>query len=146
MRKIRNNIFETNSSSTNSLNLAPPSSQSYYIPEKLEILDLYGGRDFELSTPNEKFSCLAYVCDDISDFYGLCYRLYEMGVKEIVLPHPNNFKYPWNRSRIVPRVGEIDDSYEEIKDILTDDDKIKRWIFDGRSYVEGHDDNYDYYD
>lgn len=142
MELTRLHIFETNSSSTNSFCLANL-KDNYIIPEKLTILDLYGGRDFSLHTPDEKFSCLAYICEKES-FFGLCYRLYEMGVKEIVLPHPNHFKSPWDRKYISPNVGEIDDSYEDLKEILEDDEKIKRWLFDNSSYVEGHDNNFDY--
>ena len=145
MERIRDRVFETNSSSTNVLNIASP-KDNYCIPEKLTILDLYGGRDFKLSTPDEKFSCLAYVCNDMSEFYGLCYMLYKMGVKEIVLPHPDNFKCPWNETWISPNVGEIDDSYDEIRSILKDSEKIKSWLFNDLSYVEGHDSDYNYYD
>lgn len=142
MKLIREQIFETNSSSTNSFCLAE-AKDNYIIPEKLTILDLYGGRDFKLSTVDQKFTCLAYICD-IEEFFGLCYRLYEMGVKEIVLPHPDHFKYLRDKELIFINVGEIDDSYEDVCEILKDDEKIKRWLFDNNSYLSGHDNDFDY--
>lgn len=137
MIKIRHNIFETNSSSTNSLVLG--TEQLYYNkPEKLRVLNLnWDSRDFDYTQPDEKFTVLVSLCDNLSELYRLCYKIYQLGIKEIVLPHPSTFKD--DPSYVT--VGEIDESKEELRDIMNDTNKLELFLF-GNSYIHGEDNNY----
>lgn len=143
VKKIRVNVFETNSSSTNSLVIEDTSELS--IPYKLCILDLgYDGRYFDYRTADEKFTVMAYLCDSASEFFGLCYKMYDAGVQEIVLPNPDSFKYLRDTKDISISCGEIDDSMCELQSLLDDEnvEELKHFIFDNDSYISGEDDNY----
>lgn len=140
MKKIRNNIFETNSSSTNCL-VFGENRDEYYIPEKISIIPLYGGRDFCYSDIDSKFTILASCCLEISEFLYLCYKMYEFGVKEIILPKPETFTAYNDRIDI----GNWEISVEnrnEIANVLKDDILLKNWLFNPESEISGEDDNY----
>lgn len=145
MKKIRKNTFETNSSSTNSLSIG---NSNIEIPMKLTILDQYygGGRDFDLETTDEKFTVMVSLCDSMEEFFKLCYKMYKFGVAIINLPNPKTFKSHWDKINfIISAGGEIDDSYDELRSLLEDENEedLKAFIFGQDSYVSGHNNEYD---
>lgn len=142
MKLIRGEVFETNSSSTNTLVI---DSDKITIPKKLYICDNdWCGRDFEYTTSDEKFTVMARVCDGLGEFLALCYKMYKAGVEEIVLPNPNTFTGLRDTKYIGICCGEIDDSEEELKVLLLDEceDDLIAFIFGDNSFIEGEDDNY----
>ena len=141
MKKVRKHTFETNSSSTNSLSI---DNSNIEIPMKLTIIDNgWGGRDFELRTPDEKFTCLASLCDNTEQLFALCHKMYQFGVEIIKFPSPQEFDleknedYMWIRSG-----GEIEDP-QELKDLLKDDEELKAFIFGKYSSISGRNNEYD---
>lgn len=145
MKLIRYNIFETNSSSTNSLWIG--NSNNIHIPEKLTLIDLdWVGRDFCYTTVEERFAVLASLCYETRKFLSLCYKIYEMGVKEIILPNPENFPYLGENKEPELGRGETDDCQEELEELFEPghEEDLKHFIFDNDTILEGRDDNYDY--
>ena len=141
MKKVRYKIYETNSSSSNCLILGDKLDE-YKIPDKLQIVDFWGGRDFEYSSPDERFTVLASMCE-MSEFLALCYKLYKFGVKEIIMPRDNFTLYGDNDTYIYIGNAEINESErEEIYSYLKDDELLKRWLFNNESEISGEDDNY----
>lgn len=141
MKKIRDSVFETNSSSTNSL-FIEPWDDSLQIPEKLSYVELEMGRNFEHKGFDERFTVLLSLCNSADDVFKLCYKCYKFGVKEIVLPNPNNY-YDWGgRENIYVSAGEIDDSEEMLRECFEDEDLLKGWLFNPDSEVSGEDDNF----
>lgn len=141
MKKIRKNTFETNSSSTNSLSI---DNSNIEIPMKLTIINNdWGGRDFKLRTPDEKFTCLASLCDDTGQLFALCHKMYQFGVEIIKFPSPQEFDLEKNKDWMwIHSGGEIEDP-EELKDLLKDDDELKAFIFGRYSSISGHNNEYD---
>lgn len=142
MKTRRDKVFETNSSSVNTFVLAESSKSKYDIPDKLTTLDFsWDGRTFHYDDVDGKFTCLLKACDTAEEVFGLCYKLYAMGVKEIVFPHPDHYDAPYSDGTLYISTGEIYDSEEELKDVMKSEDKIKRWLFDPVSFISGEDDN-----
>ncbi|MBR4003981.1 MAG: hypothetical protein IKI95_08065, partial [Clostridia bacterium] len=103
-------------------------------------------RDFDLETTDEKFTVMVSLCDSMEEFFKLCYKMYKFGVAIINLPNPKTFKPHWDKiSFIVSAGGEIDDSYDELKSLLEDENEedLKAFIFGQDSYVSGHNNEYD---
>lgn len=140
MRIIRNKTFETNSSSSHSLTLGSPLSE-YQIPKKMMICDLEGGRTFEYSTVDERFSILASRLE-IDEFFYLCHKLYQFGVEEIVLPNKKTFPYADDFYDFSISNWDIDPEwYDEMHSYLKNDDLLKRWLFSPDSEISGEDNN-----
>ena len=139
-RLHRVGVFETNSSSTNTLVLGGK-LEDYIIPEILEAVDCGAGRDFNHETVNEKFTCLLKACSTSEEVFGLCYKLYEIGVKEIILPRPNSYDPPYKDGTLYISTGEIYDSCDELMEIARDKEKLKAWLFNPESEIYGLDDN-----
>lgn len=145
MKIIRFNIFETNSSSTNTLCIGQ--SPNVPIPYRLTLIDIgWEGRDFSYGTAEERFSVIASLCNDTRQFLGLCYKLYEMGVKEIVLPNPTTFKHINDKKEPDLGRGEVDESEDELMSLIEpgNEEELKHFIFDDCTVLEGRDDNYDW--
>lgn len=140
MKLTRYNIFETNSSSTNCLTIGDK-LESYYIPETVTLLDLYGGRDFEYSDVDSRFTILASMCE-LDEFLFLCYKLYEFGVKNIILPKPKEFSEPWGRSISIGNWEVNESERKDIKDTLENDEDLKAWLFNPESEITGEDNNF----
>lgn len=127
----RLNIFETNSSSTNSLCIG---SGTYTVPEKLTIVDLEASRNFYYSTIDERFSVMVYMCYSNPIRYSkLCNLMYKHGVKEID-----------DSIGTLIDIGEIDDSMDELEELFdeTNEEDLLQFIFNNNSILEGEDDNY----
>ncbi len=141
MKKIRKNTFETNSSSTNSLSI---DNSNIEIPMKLTIINnSWGGRDFELRTPDEKFTCLASLCDNTGQLFALCHKMYQFGVEIIKFPNPQEFDLEKNEDYMwIYSGGEIEDP-QELIDLLKDDEELKAFIFGKYSSISGHNNEYD---
>lgn len=140
---IREGVFETNSSSTNTLVI--DSDSNIIIPEKLYVCDNdWCGRNFEYTTPSEKFTVMVRVCYDKEELLGLCYKMYKAGVKEIVLPNPSTFTGLTDTKNIGIHCGEIDDSEGELRSLLEDENEqeLVAFIFGSNSFIEGEDDNF----
>lgn len=141
MKKVRKNIFETNSSSTNTL-FIEPWNDDLIIPEKLSYVELETGRYFEHKGCDARFTVLLSLCNSADDVFKLCYKCYKFGVKEIVLPNPSNYICWGNENNIYVSAGEIDDSESELRECFEDDELLKGWLFNPNSEVSGEDDNY----
>lgn len=140
-KKIRDGVFETNSSSSNSLSIEPW-RDGLVVPERLSYVELEMGRTFEHKGYNERFTVLLSLCGSADDVFKLCYKCYQFGVKEIVLPNPDNYTCYGNSDYIHVSAGEIDDSEYELRECLKDDELLKGWLFNPDSEVSGQDDNY----
>lgn len=143
MKLIRAGVFETNSSSTNSLWIGDGSKLN--VPDKLYIVDfVWCGRDFDYKTADERFTALVTVCSSIDEFLALCYKVYSFGVKEIVLPNKDTFGNISNFSNFYLSCGEIDDSREELQCLLLDENTndLMNYLFDEESELSGEDDNF----
>ena len=141
MKLIRNNIFETNSSSTNSLTL--DMDASLIIPDTIKMVEVGGSRDFDFNDTDSKFSILAYYCNSLEEFLYLCYKVYSFGVKNIEL-----FK-PETHSEISPDYKDwfwcdMGDSEDELVSFINDEESLKHWLFSPDSSISGSDDEYDW--
>lgn len=140
MLKIRNDVFETNSSSTNSLCI---SSTNIKIPKKITVIDnSWGGRNFEIESVDEKFTLMVSLCQTADELLALCYKMYKFGVEVIELPNPKEFYLDEKDDYLfVSSGGEIEDP-EELRELLKDEENLKAFIFGEYSYISGEDDNY----
>lgn len=141
MKLVRNNIFETNSSSTNSLDI--DKKATLVVPESIRLVEIGGSRDFDFNDPDSKFSILTYFCEDVEEFLYLCYKVYSFGVKNIILFNPETHKNSIERNYTDWFWCDMYDSKEELRECFEDDDLLKHWLFSFDSYISGHDNEYD---
>lgn len=141
MKKVRKNVFETNSSSTNSLCI---SLTNIKIPKKITVIDNSwgGGRNFEIESVDEKFTLMVSLCQTADELLALCYKMYKFGVEVIELPSPKEFYLDEKDDYLfVSSGGEIEDP-EELRELLKDEENLKAFIFGEYSYISGEDNNY----
>lgn len=141
MRLIRSSIFETNSSSTNSLDI--DMDATLIIPESLKLVEIGGSRDFEFNDSDSKFSILAHFCRDLDEFLYLCYKVQSFGVKNIILFNSETLSNPSDLNYGGWFWCDMSDSEDELRLCFEDDDVLKHWLFSSDSYISGCDDEYD---
>lgn len=159
MKTIRKNVFETNSSSTHAICIAKESN-NMDIPEKIEI-DLsnyeFGWEFNEIYGYNSK---LAYILIGILDYNDiveastkvkdLLLILKEFGVKSVKIVgmkmkmYSTDFNCPTYFDCYDGYVDHSDELSEFIDIILQDENLLKRYLFDGDSFIAtGNDNSYE---
>ena len=155
MRKVRRGIFETNSSSTHALCIIkgdyPDDTK-----EKLKLEDS-GGFSWEFATYNDiitKFTYLAIVANSMDEnqetLKNLLDTLESLGFS---FKYTDEYKY-WEISEkdsIVAELKENDDYYidhvgecrEWYRDIMEDEDRLKRFLLSDKSFIVTGNDNTD---
>lgn len=142
MKLVRNNIFETNSSSTNSLDI--DMDAALIIPETIHMVAIGGSRDFEFNDVDSKFSILVYFCRDLSEFFNLCYKIQSFGVKNIVLFNPKTLPNASDLNYGGWFWCDMSDSEDELRLCFEDNNMLKHWLFSPDSYISGRDNEYIY--
>lgn len=130
MKKIREKVFETNSSSTNSFTLGKVSND-YIVPEELSTTSLEVGRNFCHDTIEARLTILMLLAMWHDRSWELFYRLQRIGVKVIHMDI-NDMENGGT--------GEIN-NVDEILNVLESDEALKGWLFSSESEISGSDDN-----
>lgn len=152
MRKIRNNIFETNSSSTHALVVYK--NGTYQLPSKLRFdigefgwgYEVYHDTHSKASyiitlifTHNTKYET-EYLLDKLSkilDKYNIQYSF-----PEINFVNSNGWAY-WDMDGYIDHSNE---AYSWLYDLLDDEDMLFKFLFDEESYIStGNDNDEGYY-
>lgn len=144
MKQVRYGVFETNSSSTHSITVYPIYDKDAKLPEKLEVCELYEGRDFEYRTIEEKFTVLVVLAYHLGDLYHLVKRLYDLGVKEMVLSKVKGDSLWMGGGIECTSLGEIDCEKDYYDEIMESDDSLRGWLLSPFSELSGHDNNDDW--
>ena len=137
MKKIRKNVFETNSSSTHSICIAKV--QDYTIPTKLHLeLGDFGWNEDTISTDYEKASYLYtaivnYFPHHLDNFLQL------LDAKGIEITKEELKDDSWNNG-YVDHGGELSDF---VKDVMTNEEKLLSYLFSGLSFILTGNDNSD---
>ena len=144
MKQIRYCVFETNSSSTHSITVYPVYDKNAKLPEKLEVCELYEGRDFEYRSIEEKFTVLVVIAHHLDKLYELIKRLYDLGVKEMVLSKVNGDNLWMGGGIECTSLGEINCEEYYYNEIMKTDDTLRGWLLSPFSELSGHDNNNDW--
>ena len=152
MKQIRKNVFETNSSSCHSLVISKDDYGPNHIPTFLnfDADEDYGWEQYCLSTDEEKASYLYTAmlnCDMGAQAKEFKRKLEEDFKIKIFVPDYkretnkySDWEY-WNCRGSVDHAGEL---IPFINEILENDDKLKRFLFDDKSKIYTGNDNVDY--
>lgn len=141
-RQIRRNCFETNSSSTHAICITKKDVNSSLLPSS--ILFTYGEFGWENKTYSSVRSKAAYLYQAIDDCYsddekeGLIYKLKEILEKNGITYY---FDSDWS--------GYIDHPYgttEFVEAVLSDEDKLLRYLFGDSFIITGNDNDGVYWD
>jgi len=138
-RQIRRNVFETNSSSTHSLCI----TKNDVLNQKVNSLHLSTGEygwEWELyknsgDKANYLYTALMYLEreEDLAKFIGI---LDNNGIEVTFSEKSDEY---WENGY----VDHADDLSDFIKDVLTDENKLMRFLFSSESYVQTGNDNTD---
>ena len=136
MKKIRHSVFETNSSSTHSLSIAPERGGIKWDtlhPDEAGFIQIYEGEfGWEWETfhdPNSKASYAMTYAKGNVELLGM--------LTQVISEHCNA---PVNLN--IDNSGYIDhQSHDVAGDAFVDKDTLKRFIFDSTSYVKTGNDN-----
>ena len=143
MKKIRNNVFETNSSSTHSITVGENKNGEYDILPITVNPDWYGEFGWEFATWDTIEEKLAYmirclVCYDYDEntlenrIKPIQERLHNLGI-DFELPTYEEYRNGY--------VDHEDWYQEEIEEIYKDDDTLLTFLLSDSSYIEGGNDN-----
>lgn len=143
MKKIRNNVFETNSSSTHSITVGKNKNGEYNILPITVSPAWHGefGWEFETwDTIEEKLAymirclvCYDYNKDNLQDkIRPIQEKLHNLGI---------DFELPTYEEYMDGYVDHEDWYQEEIEDIYKDDDTLLTFLLSDSSYIEGGNDN-----
>ena len=146
MKKIRNNVFETNSSSTHSITVGENKNWKYDILPITVNPDWYGefGWQFETwDTTKEKLAymirCLVHYDfneDNLQDkIKPIQERLHNLGI---------DFELPTYKEYTNGYVDYKDWYRKEIENIYKDDDTLLTFLLSDSSYIVGGNDNDEY--
>lgn len=149
MKQIRKNVFETNSSSCHSLVISKDDYGPNHIPSTLRFNadEDYGWRADCLTSTEDKASYLytaMLYCDWDNEAEEFKRKLSKDFKIKITVPKYKKTKseysdwVSWNCDGSVDHGGELIDF---INDILEDDDKLKRFLFDPKSCIYTGNDN-----
>lgn len=147
MKTVRNNVFETNSSSTHSITVCEDNGKyKENLPIKVNPI-WYGefGWEFEVwGTIEEKLAymirclvCYDYNKDNLQDkIRPIQERLHNLGI---------DFELPTYEEYMDGYVDHADWYQDEIEDIYKDDNTLLTFLLSDNSYIEGGNDN-EYYE
>ena len=137
MIQIRDNVFETNSSSTHSLCISKEKFDPKNIPDYLNITadeDFGWSRD-TYSTAEEKANyifevmCECGLMAEIKDFKN---KIKKLGIKA---SYPRLIKDKWGDIAISGDVDHAGEVIPFIHELLKDEDKLCRFLFDYKSVI-----------
>ena len=146
MIQIRDNVFETNSSSTHSLCISKEKFDPKNIPEYLNITadEDFGWRRDTYSTAEEKANYIYEVmceCGMIAELKDFKSKIKKLGIKA---SYPRMKKDKWDDIVIGGYVDHAGEAAPFVHELLKDEDKLCRFLFDYKSVVytgsDGEDD------
>lgn len=146
MKKIRNSVFETNSSSTHSI-IIKNTQEDYEIPKRLEVTRLQQtGRNFLYEGIEERFTVLISLADTCNRLDEVLKALFNIGIEEVILEKADNstslssFSMTYGMTTYLEEIEKSDCEYY-LNEIMESEQSLKQWIFDPGSYLYGEDDN-----
>lgn len=164
MKQIRNSTFETNSSSTHVLAISTDKKVSLKIPKIVRFKKQDFGWEYRIyNSTTAKFSYLFEIltyCAQSSDKKWLYENIDKLvstiksfGVKDVIVPkiewtksEYSGSKYEYISDKITGYIDHGHCALGFLGIVMSDPEKLKRFLFDRRSYIStGNDNEFGYY-
>ena len=137
MIQIRDNVFETNSSSTHSLCISKEKFDPKNIPEYLNITadEDFGWSQITYDTPEEKANYIFEVmceCGKLAEIKDFKNKIKKLGIKA---SYPRLVKNKWDCIDIRGYVDHAGEAVPFVHELLKDNDKLCRFLFNPKSVI-----------